>query len=551
MREFKQNKYLLRKSMAVALLLYLTLAATLTFAKSKANWTREEMNLRMSGGSRIKAINYPKEKPVPTLKSRKNISSAGPRKKIVTPRSSVQSANISAQPAQIIANVIDAPPIDGFVPWIAVTLTNERTNNMERSAVAASQVEGSYIAANPLNDYAIGLFDTGAAATVMGYNNADRIGVFDFNPSLLTPNPILISGVTGSVIATVSQPLGVFVDGLGAIDPATLQLDPSKMVGQYHTSIAFGPNPGNNPDLATAIGAPMWVYFSALFRNDLQQTIVRDNNTYTSPDITLYADQDDPCIPNYSNMIPLELRPLGAISVEFVSYELDFNFEYIPFSPSLIAGISSIQSLFFVHSVDLYEGSNVAFDKDRFMIDTGAQVTVIGSRVGARLGLDPADPNFTVEIMGVTGDSIDVPGFYIDSMDIPALGKWLSFTKIPVILLDISSPEGGTLDGIIGMNLFVDLNFIFRGGGIMLQDDPALEFEFINYAQAADIAPAGGDGIVNSLDVLELTSRWLTNSTTANWDPKCDLGPQPIRDGKVDIIDFAMVNQHWQKTTNP
>jgi hypothetical protein len=69
------------------------------------------------------------------------------------------------------------------------------------------------------------------------------------------------------------------------------------------------------------------------------------------------------------------------------------------------------------------------------------------------------------------------PGFYVDSLEIPALGRWLKATQVPVILLDVSSPEGGTLDGIIGMNLFVDFNLIIRGGGLFLQDDPALELQ--------------------------------------------------------------------------
>ena len=53
------------------------------------------------------------------------------------------------------------------------------------------------------------------------------------------------------------------------------------------------------------------------------------------------------------------------------------------------------------------------------------------------------------------------------------------FNEVPVVLLDVNSPEGGTLDGIIGMNLFVDFNLIVRGGGLFLQEDPTLELERI------------------------------------------------------------------------
>jgi hypothetical protein len=60
------------------------------------------------------------------------------------------------------------------------------------------------------------------------------------------------------------------------------------------------------------------------------------------------------------------------------SIDLDFNFE--PTSPSIIIGNLS-QSLFFVHSVDMTEGVHSTLERDRFMLDTGAQITVIGSRV--------------------------------------------------------------------------------------------------------------------------------------------------------------------------
>ncbi len=114
------------------------------------------------------------------------------------------------------------------------------------------------------------------------------------------------------------------------------------------------------------------------------------------------------------------------------------------------------------------------------MLDTGAQVTVIGSRMAARLRLRPDEFDFEVEIEDVTGTVVMYPGFYIDSIEIPALGDWVSFTNVPVVLLDVSSPEGGTLDGIIGMNLFSDFNLILRGGGLSLEGDPSLEFEPIS-----------------------------------------------------------------------
>jgi hypothetical protein len=205
-----------------------------------------------------------------------------------------------------------------------------------------------------------------------------------------------------------------------------------------------------------------------------------------------------------------------------------------------------LQSIFFVASVDLYNDGHSAIDKTRFMLDTGAQISVVGSRVASRLALNPANPDFEVEIQGVTGETIIAPGFYIDSIDIPALGDWLSFTNIPVILLDIPSPEGGTVDGIIGMNLFADLNFVLRGGGLFLQDDPSISYEPISRF-TGDIAPAGGDGIVNYLDLAALADAWLANPLSQNWNSRADI----VGDAIINFRDFAALAQNWRQTSAP
>ena len=82
------------------------------------------------------------------------------------------------------------------------------------------------------------------------------------------------------------------------------------------------------------------------------------------------------------------------------------------------------------------------------------------------------------------------PGFYVDSIEIPAVGEWLTARTVPVVLLDVFSPEGGTLDGIIGTNLFVDFNLVLRGGGMFFQPDPALEFAPIEADLQAGAAQA-------------------------------------------------------------
>ena len=485
-----------RRIATLTILLSLISAAALA---DRTQWKRDEVNWRTGRGSRIKAVHHPEGQDVPhgraQVRTPKRRSKAGRNTRTMGSLSTAVVGNTGPSASTVFGYDIevDSPPVDGFVPWITVSVTDKNAGELNFEAVPRDSVVGRYPAGVDADeDYVIGLYDTGASAHVMGYGAGRQTGLY--SGGLITSNQTIISGVTGAVNASITYPLGVFVDGLHAIDSGTLRLDRSSMKGQSNVSIVVGQNPGNHPDLPTAIGSPMSVYYTAVFYNDREITVERDGDTYTAPDIRIYEHWDER-IPDMPNRIPLELRPLGAISVQYMP-TLDLGgfggglggglddllggigggSDFPPVSPSVVMGNSS-QSLFFVHSVDLYNKDKSAIDKNRFMLDTGAQVTVIGTRIAARLRLDPADPDFEVEIEGVTGDVLMTPGFYIESIEIPALGNWVSFKNVPVVLLDVSSPEGGTLDGIIGMNLFSEFNLVLQGGGLSLEEDPFLAFE--------------------------------------------------------------------------
>lgn len=473
---------------------------------------------------------------------------SGSRIRQVRMRPEAIATEISAMKAagEVAANVIDSPPIDGFVPWIVITTTNRRLSEEVWDAVPESSYIGMPTPANPQTDYAIGIFDTGASANVFGYGSAVTLGLW--NSTYLTDNVTTISGVTGSVDAWVSYPFGVFMGGLNALDPNGMShvvnpqlTNTGALVGESNVAVIIGDDPGSYPDLATAIGSPMSVFYTAHIRNDLSVTVEKGGETFAGPPISFFDDPQDPSIPEYPIRVPLELRPMGATGVQYIPFDIEdiFNFEYTPSSPSVIIGSSS-QSLFFVHSVDLAEGTYSAVDKSRFMLDTGAQVTVIGSRIAARLGLDEDAWEFEVDIEGVTGEVTQAPGYFLDSLKIPALGEWLEFTNVPVILLDIFSPEGGTLDGIIGMNLFTEYNLVLRGGGLFLTNDPVLELQRIG-SLTADMAPAEGDGQVDLLDLAVLGQAWQSTSGSAGWNARADL----VSDQLIDLQDLAVFCGQW------
>jgi len=179
------------------------------------------------------------------------------------------------------------------------------------------------------------------------------------------------------------------------------------------------------------------------------------------------------------------------------------------------------------------------------MFDTGAQITVISETIAAGLRLDTNNPDFMVEVQDVTGQTTIEPGFYIDSLNIPATGQWLEYRNVPVVMLDVQSPEGGLLDGIIGMNLFVDLNFVFKGGGLAGQGHyPKIEFEPVCDVPG-DIAPVCGDCKVDYLDLGELCEHWLQTSAAPGWNSAADLAPPASPDEKIDLLDYAALAEHW------
>jgi hypothetical protein len=484
----------------------------------------EKVNWLAGQGKRIKAIRYIKER-APAAESTSGFRPF-----------SLESADLQALDA------IDSPPIAGFVPYIAVAVTDKRSDDFDWVAEPHMFVAGRYLTENPATDFTIGLFDTGSSTNIISHAGAIRTGIY--SSDLLTPNTIEIQGATHSVFGNVSQPLGVFIDGLAAIDQNTMMLDDSNMVGQSNLSVIVGDVPApNEPDLPTVAGSPVSVYFVTVISNEHPVSVIYDGNNYTSPDIQFY-DHFDFRIPDYASRVPLNLIPAGAADVQyFPDFEAILDFVYQPGIPSNIGSL--LQSLFFVNSVDLHNGANSAIDRDRFMLDTGAQITVVGTNVAARLGLNPDDPDFEVEVQDVTGYITIEPGFYIDSLEIAALGDWLRFTNVPVVMLDISSPEGGFLDGVIGMNLFTEFNLVLRGGGLIGQDAPSLEFERIPERLVGDIAPAEGDGIVNLLDVAALAEAWLAVPASPNWNPKANLAPRFASDSVIDFLDFTVLAEYW------
>jgi hypothetical protein len=508
------------------------------YAAVPKGWEKDQANIRLSGGRSIRAIYHPVGK-TPHM-SRDRQAARPPLRKPAAPTR--HAAALSEQAALLFANIVDSPPVDGFVPWVVVSVTNARSDSLDTLGYMEPVVTGTYLTPSPETDYAVGIFDTGAAAHVMGYNDSVSTGIY--SSGLVTDSVVALSGATGTVEALASYPLGIFVGGLDAIDPNGSLQASFEIRGESNVSIAVGnpPLPGV-PDLPTAIGAPLAVFYTTAFDNSHRISRVRDSNEYYGPVVALY-EPDDPAIPAFNDSsIPLELRPSGAAGVNYFPTFDYGTLDFYPLYPSVVGDYLFVpQSLFFVATVNMTDSSHSAAGRTKFMLDTGAQVTVVGSVVGSLLALNPAYPDFEVEIQDITGQVTVKPGFYVDTVEMPALGDWLIATNVPVVMMDIASPEGGYLDGIIGMNLFTGFDMVLRGGGMIGQDAPFLNIKLVT--NIADIAPTGGDGRVDGMDLEALAGAWLSQPQDPHWNPDANIAPQ----GGDDIInfrDFAVLAANW------
>ncbi len=396
-------------------------------------WVRHSTDIAAGLGLRVTAIHYPAGSP-------RAIAPSGP----------------TAAAASVLPI-----PIAGPVPHIAVGLTNAaKSGEFVWAHVLANSLVGSPLNPPLSQNYAIGTFDTGGTVNIIGYCQREALGL---TSAWLTGNTVPVGGVGGQIDADVSKPLGVFVAGLQDIDPVTSALDTNAMVGHWHVSVASPQESacGDIIDIPTAIGTPLFAFHSVVIRNDNPQQVEHGGRIYYGPAVEIY-DWGDPAVPTFPTVVPLDPRPPGQTTSAYYPdiLNMDFQTPWVPTALVTTEGDIPVGG-WFVASTWLREGPRPAVNK-MFMVDTGAQISLMRSFVAGQLGLDPAQPEFTVEVTGVAGDVHVAPGFYVDLLELDAFGGPISFSQVPMIIEDVPSVEGGTLDGIVGMNVFFNRNIAMK-----------------------------------------------------------------------------------------
>ncbi|HVU89145.1 MAG TPA: aspartyl protease family protein [Pirellulales bacterium] len=188
----------------------------------------------------------------------------------------------------------------------------------------------------------------------------------------------------------------------------------------------------------------------------------------------------------------------------------------------------------------------------QFIVDTGAQISIISTATAAALGIDPSKATDSLDLSGIAG-TVTVPVVDVASLAVKTTeGVNLTWTDLQVGVYDIDP----SIAGIFGMD------FLTSGwlGTLLGGPDGYLNhayFDFRNPASGTatmvlDVNPAlnhvsltgdlNHDNIVNSQDLALVTSNWLASGTGVTGDVNGD--------GIVNAQDLALISSNWLQGTS-
>lgn len=465
-------------------------------------------------------------------------------------------------------NEFPRPKVAGFQPLVAITTSDrKRGEDLEWEHDLHFGYAGNPLSGTPETDYVVGVLDTGAVANVIAGEHAEKLGV---TSSLLTNNIATLVGFGNcpNVDASVSHPFGFFSQGLAAISENS-QLDRQQLFGHSNVSNVVLPEiEGSTP--RTVLGLSMLSFFTSVIRNDVERTVRYEGEDVTSPDVQIYAPGDQQ-IPVFGRSIPLSIMGLGGLPATTAAFygltvqPLDLQ---TPQTPTILTSnpisIPTGGNIFAEVGIGHGElGPTNPIQTVDLILDTGAQGSILSRAAAARLNIDLQNPDFVVDIETFGCTTPNVPGFYIDYMRINASGGAVEFSHAPFIILDIPSPNGGVLDGVLGMNAFWNRNLVLEpsllGSSFLHISEPLFGPEVLLGdvdldldRDAADIddlyAHFGGDIETTDPAIYDLNVDFDVNQADVDYLVRNLMGSEfgdSNLDGEINLDDFSSLKQSF------
>lgn len=396
-------------------------------------------------------------------------------------------------------------PLSGFYPMAGISLTTKHDPDTDPTfTFFYPDYETSYLG-TPLGiggsaHFEVALIDTGAATTLI--TSAADAAFNIQGQGYRGTNELPIGGATGSLVAITNDAMAIYASGLGTSNRTSsspLTLNTSLMVGQSSISLATLPA---ESDLPNVLGIPFSSQYATYIRNDQPQIFSLGGKTVRTPQVqflTLGSGGQ-----GIIRRVPITLDDPSAFNSPPMYTPNYFNFQDPwtdnPLYPTFRLGSSGQPAAAYFANVNLSNKGNVLTGKS-FLIDTGADVSVVSEINAVLLGFDPVldTPDFTVSIIGSGGEKGDVPGFYVDQFTIPAVGGTITLNHVPFIVLDFPNPShvGNVAEGLIGMNALA-------GRNVVIDPKPAI----------------GGGGVGPSMyisDPVTTNHNWTTTGTSGDW----------------------------------
>lgn len=359
--------------------------------------------------------------------------------------------------------LLPEPRLAGFSPLVALTLSDERqSGDGQYEHRQEFSYVGSPLGSSASTDFILAILDSGSDVNLAAGSSVDDLAL---SSSFITNNTLPIGGVGGTLDANITWPVGYFAAGLEAVNPdgtldLTLVKGHSNVCGLTAPPIACV---DTGEVVRGIVGMPFITLWNHVINVDDPREVMVRGERFLSPNVTIQP-KDAP-LPPYDHLIPLEFGGLAPATT--ANWYPDFFDLETPLFPTLMS-LSPLSIPFggaFFTEIELREGpagdGNLP-EEVRLLVDTGAQSSIISRAVAAELNL-PLEPDFTVDVCGI-GGATTAPGYYIDYVRISALGGALEYAQAPFVVIDLQSPEGGSLDGILGMNFFYDRNVILEPG---------------------------------------------------------------------------------------
>ena len=304
----------------------------------------------------------------------------------------------------------------------------------------------------------LAIYDTGASVVSFSATDQLLLDLVGFAIPVKVAGGATADAVGGTLNGDVSEPGGILVDGLHALDfgadlAIAVDLSGATEVAGVQTFIgtesgspllpSITGTPIHNPSATHPGGVAAQIDFDA-FELDFGELFPElpefEGIVVALPDLEFVAPGTQLTVVTDGSVSQPVRVPLGLIGTSNHQNPRDM----VTTSPN------PVQT-----SVSLYDDTFEQHDQT-LLFDTGAQLTVISSQLAADLGLDLTQPERTVEVAGA-GGGLQLPGFTLDVLDLPrdddgdgAIDGILRFSNVPVYVLD--TVPG--LDGILGTNLF-------------------------------------------------------------------------------------------------